>query len=122
MNIEDRMLRANEEDRVILGNIVESLAKTDGWKVIRAVTEGRRVMEIANAKNGTLNSDRILGRIEAYETIMSDLEQFVKDRDDLQRPVNTERQLAQDHSDEVTDYHDIREVGNTASFGRGGAI
>jgi hypothetical protein len=55
--------------------------------VLKALTAGRASAELASNRDGKLSSDRILGRIEMADSLWSDLEQFVLDKDAQLRPI-----------------------------------
>jgi hypothetical protein len=49
---------------------------------------GRISTELNQARGSLTSSDRILGRLEMAENLWNDLEQFVIDKDNLNRPTN----------------------------------
>lgn len=88
--IEERLAacgRGESEHIIYIGMLVENLLKSETGAIIKALTAGRTSSEILSNMSGKLSSDRVLGRIEAYENLWNDLEQFVLDKDRLQEPI-----------------------------------
>lgn len=91
--IEDRLAgcgRKEHEHIIYVGELVERALKGEIGAVIKALTAGRSSNEIRSNMDGKLSPDRVLGRIEAYENLWNDLEQFVFDKDALMTPLRTE--------------------------------
>lgn len=89
--IEMRLERRNEEDLIFLGDLVEQAAKTEFWKLLRAMTIGRKSYELQKSSSGIpASADRVLGRLEAYETILSDLQTMVEEKNRLTAPLEPE--------------------------------
>ena len=88
--IEERLAACGrgESDHIIyIGMLVENLLKSETGAIIKALTAGRTSSEIRSNMSGKLSSERVLGRIEAYENLWNDLEQFVLDKDRLTEPI-----------------------------------
>jgi hypothetical protein len=89
MSIEDRLTAAsrNDPDAVIyVGQLVERVLRGEFGAIIKALTAGRISTELSQARGSMTTSDRILGRLEMAENLWNDLEQFVLDKDKLQKP------------------------------------
>lgn len=93
--IEDRLAacgRGEPEHIIYVGMIVENLLKGEAGAIIKALTAGRSSSEILSNMSGKLSSDRVLGRIEAYENLWNDLEQFVLDKDRANEPIQKQEE------------------------------
>lgn len=88
--IEERLAgcgRKEAEHIIYVGDLVERILKSEFGAVIKALTAGRTSAELSSNRDGKLSSERILGRLEMAESLWSDLEQFVLDKDSYTRPV-----------------------------------
>ena len=89
LSIEERLAAAgrNEPDAVIyIGQLVERVLQGEFGAIIKALTAGRISTELSQARGSMTSSDRILGRLEMAENLWNDLEQFVMDKDSLNKP------------------------------------
>lgn len=84
-HIEDALASAGRGDLkevIRIGQLVEDTLKGEFGSVLRALLRGRSAADLAESRrSGGLSSDRYLGRLDAYERILEDLEQFVTDKD-----------------------------------------
>lgn len=87
MKIEDRFERRENEDMVILGDLVEKHMNGDFGRVFQLIIESLKSMEITNSRSNTGSSDKVLGRLEAYETVISEFAAFIQAKQELQRPI-----------------------------------
>lgn len=87
MTLEERFDRQSPEDQVILGEIIDHFFQSDAGRLFKLMAQNLQRMEIQSSRNGGVNADRALGRIEAYDTVLTDLEMFVNRKRELQRPV-----------------------------------
>src|SRR3990167_4578824 len=90
MTIRERMIRRNSEDIIYIGDLVEQHVRGEFGEILTALTQGR-VTEEALQERSNLSADRILGRIAMAATLSQDLEQYIIDRDDLMRPIHSEK-------------------------------
>lgn len=90
MEIKERLSRRAPEDIIKLGEIVEHAVKGDFWKLLQEMTVGRKSYELQKSVSGGGVAERILGRLEAYETILMDLENMVEEKRQLQMPLAPE--------------------------------
>lgn len=91
MKIKDALVRQTETDRVEIGEIVRRVYNGKFGEILRAYINGSVTKELTyNQVNpndrSPLSADRILGRCEAYNNVLLDLERMIQDADDLQRP------------------------------------
>lgn len=90
LSIEDRLSGCGrrESDAIIyVGTLVENVLRGEFGAIIKALTVGRVSTELKNNREGKLNTERLVGRLEAYDTLWEDLEQFVLDKDSLLKPL-----------------------------------
>jgi len=68
---------------IYIGRLVEETLKGEFGSVLRALLRGRAAADLSESRihGCTLSSDRYLGRLDAYERILQDLEQYVLDKD-----------------------------------------
>lgn len=120
MTIAQRLSRRAPEDISLIGGMIANVMKGDFWQVLTFLTASQRVMEIEKSKTGVggnLSAERILGRIEAYETVISDLEAIVQMKEELDRPRAKKKESAEDTAEEIVDTEDI-----VAPLNYGGAV
>lgn len=112
--IEERIAgcgRKEAEHIIYVGQLVERMLKSEFGAVLKALTAGRTGAELAANKDGHISSDRILGRIEMADSLWSDLEQFVLDKDAQLRPIETHESSKQLYSSsEPFDYQKEEET------------
>lgn len=114
--IEERLAacgRLEAEHIIYVGELVERLLKSEFGAVLKALTAGRASAELASNKDGKLSADRILGRLEMADSLWSDLEQFVIDKDSQLRPIPRQEKVQESIS--VADEKNIREESFTYS-------
>lgn len=87
MTILERFERQDNEDIVIIGEIIDKALRSDFGELLRIMIANLNNLEIANSRNGNGSSDKVLGRLEGYQTFLSDLETFVARKNELQRPI-----------------------------------
>lgn len=87
MRIEDRLKRQNEEDLVIIGDIIDHFFKSDMGKIFTNGLNNLKSMELHNSRARDTSAEKVVGRLEAYETIVADLQGFVDRKNELQEPV-----------------------------------
>lgn len=122
MKIEERLIRRHAEDIVYVGNIIRSLMRTETWGMLKFVTASRRVDEIEKARNGVgapISADRVLGRIEAYESILGDLEAIAVQAEELQKPIESKSKDNEEGAEEIVRQDDVIEP---IPFQYGGAV
>lgn len=88
--IEERLAgcgRQESEHIIYVGELVERMLNGEFGAVLKALTAGRTSAELASNKDGKVSSERILGRLEMADSLWSDLEQFVLDKDAMLRPL-----------------------------------
>lgn len=83
--IDDRLANAARgelKEVIYIGQIVEDQLKGEFGSILRALLRGRSAAELAESRVHTaMTSDRFLGRLDAYDKILQDLEQYVIDKD-----------------------------------------
>lgn len=102
MDIFERFERQETEDLIIIGDKMEKFINSDiGRLICNKMLPNLQKMELLASRTGAANADRALGRIEAYDTILSDIETFVTKKKELQRPIERE-DFDQDLAEEQT--------------------
>lgn len=93
MTIEERMIRREPEDLMAIGQVLESFYNSDAGAVLRAIVNGRVAKEAKIHRDGSrVKPGRALGRIEAYQQIIDDVEVAIAEYHDLIRPLPEENQ------------------------------
>lgn len=112
MRIEERLARRAPEDIIHIGGIIEHTMKGEFWSILKMLGVSLKVDEIERAKNGIgvpISSERVLGRIEAHQTMLDALEAIVIQRNELQKPVESKKQTADDGAEEIIDREEVYE-------------
>lgn len=89
-DIEERLTgcsRREAQHIIYVGTLVEHALLGEIGAVIKALTAGRVSAELASNKDGKLSSERVLGRVEMANSLWDDLEQFVIDKDNVNKPI-----------------------------------
>lgn len=93
MTIEERMVRRDPQDLIEIGQTLEAFYMSDAGAIIRAIVNGRVSHEArVHADGSRIKPSRALGRIEAYQTLLNDIEISISQYHDLVRPIPEERQ------------------------------
>jgi hypothetical protein len=87
MKIKERLERYNEEDVVIIGNLVEKHLRGEFGELFYSTIENLSEMELQNSRNQVGTSDKVLGRLEAYNTIVADFKGYVEELKKAQKPL-----------------------------------
>lgn len=88
MRIEERYERQADEDIVIIGEMIDQFFKSDMGKVFIKGLNNLKSMELHNSRARDTSAEKVVGRLEAYETILADLQGFVERKNEIQKPVN----------------------------------
>lgn len=86
VEVEDRLAACAKGDLqqiVHVGTLVENILKGEFGGILRSLVRGRSSMNLSESRQhgGTLSADRYLGRLDAYDNLLTDLEQYVTDKD-----------------------------------------
>lgn len=96
MRIEERLTRRAPDDIIYIGNLIENAMRGELWAVINFMSASLKVEEIEKSKNGLgtpISAERILGRIEAYETLITNLESIVVQKEELSKPITKKKEV-----------------------------
>jgi hypothetical protein len=86
MNIKEALTKGDMPDKIYIGEIAERLYSGETGDLLRALINGLITEEATKHRpNPNLPADRVLGRIEAYQQIIDDIESMIKERDNLVR-------------------------------------
>lgn len=121
MRIEERLTRRSPDDIIFIGNLIQNAMRSDFWVVLQMLSSSLKVEEIEKSKTGIggpISSDRVLGRIEAYETLTSNLEAFVTMKEELSKPLTQKKESPEDGAEEIIDREEVEPV----SLKYGGAM
>ena len=86
-DIEERLAGCSRHEAqhiVYVGDLVEKVLRSEFGAVLKALTAGRISTELAT-RDSSISSDRRIGRLEMANDLWQDLEQFVLDRDNVQK-------------------------------------
>jgi hypothetical protein len=87
MTIEERMVRRDPEDLIEIGRALDTFYNSEAGAIIRAMCNGRVSQEARQHKEGSaIKPGRALGRIEAYNQLIDDIEIAIAQYHDLTRP------------------------------------
>jgi hypothetical protein len=93
MKLEQRLERLEDEDLLIIGEKVQQFLDSELGKLFKnKLLPNLQKMEIERSRDGKISADRALGRIEAYNVVLSDLENFVASKKELERPIRQDNQ------------------------------
>lgn len=98
LDIEERIAacgRGEPSHIIYIGGVIEQALKGEVGAIIKALTAGRIAMELSNNKDGRISSDRLMGRLEMAQTLWSDLENYVLDKDKLLAEKRDDKQVEQ---------------------------
>lgn len=121
MRIEERLLRRSPDDVVYIGGIIQSAMRGEFWTVLTMMSASLKVEEIEKSKNGVgqpISADRVLGRIEAYETLITSLEAVAQQKEELSKPVERKVEI-EEGAEEAIRGDDLSEP---AGLNYGGAV
>lgn len=95
MKIKDALVRRNFQDKILIGDVVRKALSGRFGHIFRAYIDGMITKEIQYNKTNPndrmpLSSDRILGRVEAYQDCLYGLEQMIQEADELKEPIREE--------------------------------
>jgi len=112
MKIEERLIRRSPEDILHIGMIIENVMKGDFWTILNLLSASLRIEEIERSKTGIgqpLSSDRVLGRIEAYQSLIDSLEAITIQMNELRKPLESTKSKSDDGAEEIIDRDDVNE-------------
>lgn len=89
MNAEERLTRQASEDIVLIGDLLERFMNSPAGKYFRIMVSNLQKLEIQHSKSSVLSAERALGRIEAYDNVLNDIEGFIHQKNELQKPIMT---------------------------------
>ncbi len=92
MKIEQRLIRRHQEDVIEIGNILEKFYNGQAGAILRAIVNGRKseeakIHQTELATYHPTHAERVLGRIEAYQNIIDDIEQAIADKNRYTEPI-----------------------------------
>lgn len=86
MDIYERLDRQESEDIIVLAELLDSA----GAKLTRQLVENLLNKELSFSRHDSASSDRKIGRLEAYRTVLDDFDDFQRRKKELQAPVKAE--------------------------------
>lgn len=88
MNIEERMVRREPEDIIEIGRSLEDFYNSAAGSILRAMVNGRVSLEAKMHREGSkIKPGRALGRIEAYQQLLDDIELAIAQYHSLIQPI-----------------------------------
>lgn len=88
MKIEERLIRHNQEDIIVIGEIMEKFYSSQAGTIMRAFINGHICDEAKrHYYEDTIPADRVLGRIEGFQIIIDDVERAIQDKAKLTEPL-----------------------------------
>lgn len=106
MRIEERLERKDNEDIIILGELL----KSEGVQLVRLMVKNLINLELSHSRADGASSDKKIGRLEGYQTVLDDIAGFIQGADELNIPVNPESEESYNAEEQIT------------QVGRGGEI
>lgn len=85
--IEERLAGCSRHEAqhiIYVGDLVERVLKSEFGAVLKALTAGRISSELST-RDSAVSSERRIGRLEMANDLWQDLEQFVLDKDNVQK-------------------------------------
>lgn len=115
--IDERLASAAQgelRDIVYIGELVEKVLLGEFGSVLRALMKGRAAMELNESRvTAKVSADRYLGRLDAYERILSDLEQYVLDKDFAFKKILEDRKTEREMEEEIQHAPEVGIVENS---------
>lgn len=88
MAIKESLVRQNMQDKIDIGNVVKKALNGAFGEVLRALINGLVTRELTyNQEDSKIPADRKLGRCEAYNNVLLELERSVQEAEFLTAPV-----------------------------------
>lgn len=84
--ITERLERQEPDDIILLAELLE----TPGARLTRHLIENLLNKELSFSRHDQASSDRKIGRLEAYRTVLDDFDDFQRRKKELQAPVKPE--------------------------------
>lgn len=91
MQISDRIVRREIEDRVEIGIRLEDFYNSDAGTVIRAMINARISEQFSNPEDAKTSADRKLGRAEGLQMLINDIELAIQDMKQLTAPIEEQK-------------------------------
>ena len=83
----EALIRREQQDIVYIGGVAEKLYNSETGELLRAIINGHVQDESLRNENGIqVPSEMVLGRIQAFQTIINDLERMIFDKLNLVTP------------------------------------
>lgn len=100
MSVKLALERREAQDQILIGGIIKRVHESQYGEIFRALVEGLKAKELMYNQNNVpnlipLTADRILGRLEAYQNIVDELDLAIKVAEDLQKPEPEEEEDAE---------------------------
>lgn len=115
-NINDRLAQAAQGDKqqiVYIGAVVEKVLMGEFGSILRALLKGRSSMTLQESRHTSkLPAERYLGRLDAYERIFEDLEQYVLDKDLAFKQLSQ----ARTGKEEISEIHHAPDIGEESNI------
>jgi len=87
MRIEERLQRSDDSDIVIMGDLIHQGLNSEFGRLLLAMINNFKSMEIQKSIASKESSEKVLGRLEAYESILGDLKGMIVEKERIQRPL-----------------------------------
>jgi len=89
MKIEHRLVRRNLDDIIEIGNILERFYNGAAGTILRAFINGRKSEECKlHQLDPKVSAERVLGRLEAYQNIVDDIEIAIQEKTKLTEDIS----------------------------------
>lgn len=98
MRISERFERQESEDIILMAELLEQ----EPALLVELMIQNFINMELSNSRSDAASADRKLGRLEAYRTILDDIQAFRSRKKELQRPVTPDTFESFDVEDNMT--------------------
>lgn len=90
--IQDALARQDNQDKIYIGELIKRTHNGQYGEIFRALIDGLKTKELKYHQDNTpgrepLSADRVLGRMEAYQNILDELDFAIAVAEDLQKPL-----------------------------------
>lgn len=93
MNIEERILRRNQEDVIEIGSALEGFYNSSAGTIFRAMANSITTEQFLSLTDNVTSSDKKLGRAEGIAMLISNIEMAIEDMKRLNVDLKEDQKL-----------------------------
>jgi hypothetical protein len=93
MNIEQRMMRRNDEDIIEIGSALEKFYNSPAGTIVRAMANAITTRQFTGVEDNETMAAKKLGRAEGVSLLITDIELAIDDMNRLTREIKEDQKL-----------------------------